>query len=235
MAIEQWNHTGAKELTEEQKLQIIKQLSQMVDFTIEWVDEDKFYLRSVELSVEARSLGIWVEEEKEAAEKISNSIREITEVAAELMSIDSFGDQATSFRKQLTEKYGEVFPKREPPVPFLVFNATDTPDVRKMWLTNGNEVDGHAPGCIGYNMGNNNIVVIYDYPGRAERSAEEEEKSAKSFWERFCNDNPNMSWKNNRLHVVYGRSPVVSEDGNYHYAVALNRSVDATFTPVIVS
>lgn len=90
-------------------------------------------------------------------------------------------------------------------------------------------------GCIGYHMGNNNIVIIYDYEGRQERTPDEDLKTAKSFWERFCKDRPDGPRKDVRIHVRYGAETIRSEDNLIHYAVALNRSVDATFTPVRVS
>lgn len=96
------------------------------------------------------------------------------------------------------------------------------------------EIEKYKGGCIGYHMGNNNVVVMYAYEGRTERSADDEFDSAKSFWDRFCKDRPDGPRKDVRIHVRYGAETIRSEDNLFHYSAALNRSVDATFTPVRV-
>lgn len=314
MAIEQNESRYCKDLSPEQQARIAKQLIDMVDFRIEWVDDDNFYLHDVGLSLSATEMRNWVAEQKTAGEEISESIDKIVEVSARLMSVDPSSEVGRELRKKMTDKYSEVFDESKPPIPFFTLkedkeevpkvasytslypptiteletiasvqglayitkftamisildhqpaklsevekqamveeclarfstracslkemSSVDTSNSRKVKLTGPGEIKVSSAGCIGYNMGNNNVVVIYNYPGREVRNAEDEEKSAKSFWDRFCKETPNGSWKNIRLHVDFGRTPTASEDGNFHYSVALNRTADITFTPIIVS
>ena len=114
-------------------------------------------------------------------------------------------------------------------------NVQDARPANHMIIPEVGEIEKFKEGCIGYHMGNNNVVVIYNYEGREVRDAEDEFETAKSFWERFCKDRPDGPRKDVRIHVRYGAENIRSEDSLFHYAVALNRTVDATFTPVRVS
>ena len=86
----------------------------------------------------------------------------------------------------------------------------------------------------GASMGNGNFVYLYDYEGRV-RNQEEDQKTANSFWERFCKEKGTSEHTDTILHVCYGlgSNPVRSVDRFQHYMVALNRTVDTVFVPVI--
>lgn len=86
----------------------------------------------------------------------------------------------------------------------------------------------------GVSMGNGNFVYLYDYEGRV-RNHEEDQKTANSFWERFCKEKGTSEHTDTILHVRYGlgSNPVRSGDRFQHYIVAQNRTVDAAFVPVL--
>lgn len=246
--IEQLKGPYTKELNDAQKARMLEQILTMVDMTVEWIDENEFYLRDVRLTEKAEILKDWVSEEKKAAERIFKSIEEIVKASIGNMNPRPDTETVREMRKQLTEKYGEVFQTLTPPVQALVFDPCEAPEENpiatikekevaplKVTLPGIGEIEKLKGGCIGYHMGNNNVVVAYDYEGREHRSEEDEFKSAKSYWESFCKDYPDGPRKDVRIHVRYGKEVIRSEDNLFHFASALNRTVDRTFTPVIVS
>lgn len=246
--IEQLNGPFTKELNDAQKARMLEQILTMVDMTIEWVDEDEFYLHSVRLTEKAEILKDWVCEEKKTSERIFKSIEEIVKASIGNMNPRPDTETVRELRKQLTEKYSEVFQTLEPPVPAFKFDpctgSEENPIVAlkekevaplTVELPGIGEIEKYSGGCIGYHMGNNNVVVMYHYEGRVARSAENEFEHAQSFWDRFCKDRPEGPRKDVRIHVRYGAETIRSEDNLFHYAVALNSTVDATFTPVRVS
>lgn len=246
--IEQLSGPFTKELNDAQKARMLEQILTMVDVTIEWVGEDEFYLHNVKLTEKAEILKDWVCEEKKNGQRIFNSIEEIVKVSISNMIPRPDTETVRELREQLTEKYGEVFQSLEPPVPVFKFDPCDEPKKNpitelkekelaplKVELPGIGDIEKFKEGCIGYHMGNNNVVVMYNYEGRTERSADDELNSAKSFWERYCKDRPDGPRKDVRIHVRYGAEAIRSEDNLFHYATALNRTVDATFTPVRVS
>lgn len=246
--IEQLKSPFTKELNDAQKARMLEQILTMVDMTVEWVDENEFYLHSVRLTEKAEILKDWVIEEKKAGERIFKSIEEIVQASIGNMNPRPDTETVRELRKQLTEKYGEVFQTLEPPVPTFKFDPCTGTEENPILALKEKEV---APlkveipgigaieelkgGCIGYNMGNNNVVVGYDYEGREHRSEEDELKSARSYWESFCKEYPDGPRKDVRIHVRYGKEVIRSEDNLFHFASALNRTVDRTFTPVLVS